>query len=127
MDMAKWTMFIGALAGALGVGLGAFGAHGLRELLLQNNRLETFQTATHYLQIHALALVLLGVLMRNAQSDLGLLQVSAVAFMLGLVAFSGSLYVLALANVRFMGAIAPIGGAAFIIAWLSMAVWVLRA
>jgi uncharacterized membrane protein YgdD (TMEM256/DUF423 family) len=127
MDVAKLTLVTGALAGAIGVGLGAFGAHALRDLLVQNNRLDTFQTATHYLQIHALALVLVGILMRGAGAELGLLQVSALGFTLGLFAFSGSLYVLALANLRFMGAIAPLGGLAFIVGWLALGLWALRA
>lgn len=123
MEMKQFALVIGAIFGAIGVALGAFGAHALKETLTQNNRLDTFQTATHYLQIHAVALVMVGVLLRQQTGDTSLLSLSAIAFMLGIIAFSGSLYILAIGNVRFMGAIAPIGGIAFIVGWLTVAFW----
>ncbi len=126
MDIKQLTLVIGAVLGAISVALGAFGAHALRDVLTQNNRLETFQTATQYLQIHALALVAVGILLRQTAGDVGLLQSASVAFVVGCVAFSGSLYVLAIGNVRVMGAIAPIGGVAFIIGWVLVAWWALQ-
>lgn len=106
-----------AIAGAAAVGLGAFGAHGLRDAL-DERALATWRTAVDYQVWHALALLAAGCLAGARPSTA--LRVAAGAFVLGIALFSGSLYALALGAPRMLGAITPIGGAAFIIGWLAL-------
>ena len=104
-----------AILGALGVILGAFGAHGLEETLIANGHLEHWKTATMYHLIHAVALLGLCALPRFG----------AVAWSLmfgGVLFFSGSLYVLSLADQTWLGAVAPVGGTLLIAGWL-VAAW----
>lgn len=112
-----------ALLGALAVVLGAFGAHALRDALDEKS-LAIWQTAVDYQFRHVLALLAAGLLAR-AQANRAITFV-AVAFVVGIVLFSGSLYALALGAPRFVGAITPLGGAAFIAGWLALAWSVLR-
>ncbi|MBR9827505.1 MAG: DUF423 domain-containing protein [Oceanospirillales bacterium] len=116
---ARFTLVTAALLAALSVALGAFAAHGLRTLLSER-LLEVFQTGVQYQFWHVGALLVTGLLQQRSNSR-GL-QVSAAAFMLGICVFSGSLYVLALSGIHWVGAITPLGGIAFIIGWLSLAV-----
>jgi uncharacterized membrane protein YgdD (TMEM256/DUF423 family) len=102
---------IAAGAGLLAVGLGAFGAHGLREVLARNGTAAIWQTAVFYHFIHAVMLYLLGG--RNS----GGCRCAWYAFLIGIVIFSGSLYLLALTNQRWLGAITPFGGVSFIVGW----------
>ncbi len=130
-------LLIAALLGATSVMLGAFGAHGLRDVLTPE-RMETYQTAVTYQMWHALAL--LGVSLVGAQftarprseSNMALseapdpkitrwLRTCAYALTLGTLIFSGSLYLLVLLDLPVLGAITPIGGVALIIGWLSLA------
>ncbi|MDP6931258.1 MAG: DUF423 domain-containing protein [Myxococcota bacterium] len=108
-----WVM-VGSLASLVMVAAGAFGAHALREVL-DPDLLVVFETGTRYGTTHALALLVLGVLMIHHPSRrLGL----AARFMaLGIVVFTGSLWVLALTGLRWMGAITPIGGLSFLVGW----------
>ncbi|MGY6558383.1 MAG: DUF423 domain-containing protein [Nitritalea sp.] len=110
---------IAAFSGALAVGVGAFGAHGLAETLAANGRTATFETAVLYHFFHTLALLLVGAvaLIRPEHSFKGV----AIAFLLGILIFSGSLYVLAVFNLPFLGAITPFGGVAFIVGWVLLA------
>lgn len=105
-----------AIFGATGVAAGAFGAHGLKEQL-DPAMLEVFRTGAHYQMIHALALLGLA-----AWSRACAVSVSRVAWLwiFGVVVFSGSLYVLALSGVRWLGAITPIGGASLIAGWAAL-------
>jgi uncharacterized membrane protein YgdD (TMEM256/DUF423 family) len=109
---------IGALAGLLAVGSGAFGAHALRGQL-SPDRLEIYETAVRYHFYHALALLMAGYAAARwpgaAASAAGWL------FLVGLLLFSGSLYALSLTGVRWLGAITPFGGVAFIVGWLALA------
>ena len=112
---------LGVLAGvlaAIGVGAGAFGAHALRGRL-DAGALATFETAVRYHLIHAIAAVLAAD--RAERSSNPLSRRAAVLFALGIVLFSGSLYALALGGPRLLGAITPLGGLAFIIGWLLLA------
>ncbi len=113
---AKAVLILAGILGALSVGIGAFGAHGLEATLSANGRVETFETAVKYQFYHTLALLLLGILMLNFQQSY--LSYAAYAFTGGIVVFSGSLYVLALTNVTWLGAITPIGGLGFILGWI---------
>jgi uncharacterized membrane protein YgdD (TMEM256/DUF423 family) len=112
----SWT-FAGAVSGLLAVGLGAFGAHGLKKVATAE-ALGWWQTAAHYHLVHAVALVLVGVL---AAERAGAGR-AGWAFLAGTVLFSGSLYAMALGAPRGLGAITPIGGLAFMLGWLLLAV-----
>lgn len=99
----------------LAVALGAFGAHALSGLLVRNGTQEIWQTAVFYHFIHALILAALGMRQR-------LLTGPWTCFLAGIVVFSGSLYLLALTNHRWLGAITPFGGASFIAGWVWLAI-----
>ncbi|MFN2349202.1 MAG: DUF423 domain-containing protein [Thioalkalivibrio sp.] len=105
---------------ALAVALGAFGAHGLRQSL-EPAMLTAWHTGVQYHVYHALGLLVLGALYRHLPQAgaraIGLLMLT------GIVLFSGSLYLMALTGLRWLGAITPLGGTAFIIAWL-MFTWI---
>jgi uncharacterized membrane protein YgdD (TMEM256/DUF423 family) len=105
---------IAAAMGALAVCLGAFGAHGLQDLLKQNNTVGTWEKAVFYHFIHA---VMLFILARSNPLPPG----PWFCFLVGVLIFSGSLYVLSITNLRWLGAITPIGGASFIVGWLWLA------
>jgi uncharacterized membrane protein YgdD (TMEM256/DUF423 family) len=113
---SKTTLAIAALSGVLAVALGAFGAHGLKEMLTASNHLDTFKTAVNYHFYHTLALLITGVLLR--QSDSKLLSFAAVSFSVGILLFSGSLYLISLTTVSGIGIITPIGGVFFIAGWV---------
>ena len=124
-DTAKLFIALGAAAGALGVVLGAFGAHALKARLAPE-LLATYQTAVQYHLWHALALVAIGLVAIHLPASAPL-KWAGWLMVAGIVLFSGSLYVLALTGVRWLGAITPFGGAALIAAWLALAYAVLRA
>jgi uncharacterized membrane protein YgdD (TMEM256/DUF423 family) len=117
--MDRTFLLIGALAGAIGVGLGAFGAHGLRGRL-SPEMLAVFETGVRYHMYHALALVATAVL--AGRLDGRLVTAAGWLFTSGIVLFSGSLYVLALTGVGILGAITPIGGLAFLAGWTCLAI-----
>ena len=108
----------GALFAAFAVVIGAFGAHGLEDLLVDNGREATFETAVKYHFYHSFALLIVGLLMKSM--DAKYLIWSARLFALGILVFSGSLYILTITNMTFLGAITPIGGVLFILGWLSL-------
>ncbi|MGJ3240145.1 MAG: DUF423 domain-containing protein [Anaerolineae bacterium] len=116
-------LLLAAFFGATGVALGAFGAHGLADILEANGRAETFRTATLYHLIHTLALLGLAVLV--GQINHPFISYAGYAFVAGIFFFSGSLYVLAIFDISIMGAVAPIGGTALVIGWvlLGIAAW----
>jgi uncharacterized membrane protein YgdD (TMEM256/DUF423 family) len=114
-------LFWSGVNGLLAVALGAFGAHSLKPLLEKNGTLETFQTGAHYHLVHAVAL--LGVaLLAERLSEPKVARRTGNLFLGGIVFFSGSLYLLALTNVRVLGAVAPLGGLCFLGGWLSLVV-----
>ncbi len=121
----KAVIITAAVLGALSVGIGAFGAHGLESTLTANNRVETFETAVKYQFYHTLALLLLGVLMLNY--DQSQFNVAAICFIVGIAIFSGSLYTLSLTNMTWLGAVTPIGGLAFILGWAYLALGAYKA
>ncbi len=120
----KITLITGALLGALAVGLGAFGAHALKNLLTQNGRLETYELAVRYHFYHTLALLLIGLLMDKFQGTQ--LNYASLFFLLGIVLFSGSLYAYALTNKTTFAMITPLGGVCFIIGWVSLLIGFLK-
>jgi uncharacterized membrane protein YgdD (TMEM256/DUF423 family) len=121
----NWTA-IGAALMALAVGLGAFGAHGLRGRLDEYS-MSVYEKAVFYHFVHALGILLVALLARtSAITAAGQARVSWF-LLIGIIVFSGSLYVLAISGARILGAITPIGGLAFIIGWLVLVYEALRA
>ena len=121
--MLKTWLIIGALSMALAVALGAFGAHGLKNRLTPD-LLAIWHTGVDYHFYHALGLVMLALAM-GFFPDVSGLRWAAGLMLAGMLVFSGSLYILALTGLRWLGAITPLGGLALIAAWLVMAwsVW----
>lgn len=116
--MENTFILLGGLSGALGVALGAFGAHGLKTRLTAP-RLETFETAVRYQVTHALALV--GTALAAAQwPDSALPNLAGGLFVAGTLLFSGSLYLLIFTGQPRWGAVTPLGGAAFIAGWVCL-------
>jgi len=116
--MERWWLFIGSVAGFLGVAGGAFGAHALKARLSEQ-MLANFETGTRYLLVHAVALLVVGVL--AGRDGVGDLRWVGFPFAVGMLIFTGSLWIMALTNTRWLGAITPIGGTALIIGWVVLA------
>jgi uncharacterized membrane protein YgdD (TMEM256/DUF423 family) len=116
-------LLFGAVCGFLAVALGAFAAHALKSIL-SPGMLEVFRTGVEYQATHALALVLVGLL--GARGHDRLLGVSGWAFASGILLFSGSLYLLALTGARWLGAVTPFGGVAFLVGWAALAAYAWR-
>ena len=117
-------IILAAIFGAFGVGIGAFGAHGLAARLEGFGRTDTFRTATLYHLIHVLAI--LGAAWVSTQFDSSFAVYAGYAFVAGILLFSGSLYVLAIFNIGIMGAIAPLGGVAMIVGWVLLGLAAMR-
>jgi len=107
-----WT--IAGLAGALAVAFGAFGAHGLQGRVDDPHLLEVWETGARYHMYHALALLAVAVHPRPP-------ELAGWLFVAGILLFSGSLYAMTLSGARWLGAITPLGGVAFIVGWLALA------
>lgn len=104
---------------ALAVGIGAFGAHGLQATLESNGRVDTFETAVKYHFYHALGMLIIAI-WNNLQPKINHLSLSYWLLAVGIFIFSGSLYVLSITGITWLGAITPIGGVAFIAGWLNL-------
>lgn len=125
--MARYFISLAALGGFLAVAIGAFGAHALRARLDEYS-MGVFQTAVQYHFYHSLSLLAVGLLcLWQPQSRL--LMSSGLAFLFGILVFSGSLYLLSLTGARWLGAITPLGGVSFLLGWalLVAAAWRLPA
>lgn len=124
--MDKVFITVGAVSGFLSVALGAFGAHSLRDRL-SADMLSTFQTGVSYEMYHALGLLAVGILLARFSSDgSAWLTAAGWLFLAGTILFSGSLYALSLSGVTVLGAITPLGGVAFLLGWLALAIGVWR-
>jgi uncharacterized membrane protein YgdD (TMEM256/DUF423 family) len=123
--VARLFVALGSINAALAVIFGAFGAHALRARI-SPEMLSVYHTAAQYHFYHALGLLLIGVLASQFQNDRAL-QLSGFLMLAGIVLFCGSLYLLAVTGVTWLGAITPLGGVAFITAWVVLAVAALRA
>ncbi|MDY0006645.1 MAG: DUF423 domain-containing protein [Spongiibacteraceae bacterium] len=113
-------LMLAALSGFLAVGLGAFGAHGLKARV-SAELLAVYQTGVLYHLVHTLALLGVAVLMYQIPAST-LLKISGWAFVAGILVFSGSLYLLTFTGVRWLGAITPLGGLCLLTGWLLLAV-----
>jgi uncharacterized membrane protein YgdD (TMEM256/DUF423 family) len=123
----RWIIVIAALLGALGVGAGAFGAHSLKSdemrerFDLTEDDLANYETAVRYQVFHALALLGVGLVARSTTRTASVAFAGG-AMIVGILCFSGSIYVLALNGPRWVWPITPIGGSILILAWLALAV-----
>jgi uncharacterized membrane protein YgdD (TMEM256/DUF423 family) len=113
-DMARQILMSGALMALLGVAIGAFGAHGLKPFLSEQ-MLAVFETGVRYHLIHALGMLTAGLSL--AYVPIRQFRWAGWAFFLGILLFSGSLYVMSLSGVRGLGMITPLGGLCFIVGW----------
>lgn len=122
--MYKFFLQFAAISGALAVSLGAFGAHALKAKLTESGLLATYETAVAYHFYHTLALLAVGLIAMKFPSSM--INFSGYSMIAGLLIFSGSLYVLCLSGVRWLGAITPIGGVALIVGWVCLFIAVSR-
>ena len=122
--MERLFLALSGVNGFLGVMLGAFGAHGLRNSLASAadgaRRLEVWETAARYQLVHAVVLGLVALLSARFQSQA--VPFAGYLFQAGIVLFSGSLYVVAFTGARGFGAITPFGGLCFLAGWISLIV-----
>lgn len=116
--MTNGWFVLGALAGALGIALGAFGAHALKTMV-GSDLLTVFETGVRYQMYHALALLAVGLAAQRWPGTW--IQAAGWLFAAGIVIFSGSLYVMTFTGVKWLGAITPLGGVAFILGWIALA------
>jgi uncharacterized membrane protein YgdD (TMEM256/DUF423 family) len=128
--MHKNFLIAGALFGGLAVALGAFGAHGLQKITQDEKVLQGFQTGVQYQVYHALALLAVGVLYEKISTRSMLM--AGYSFIIGIILFSGSLYLLTLLKVnessliRYVGPVTPLGGLLFIAGWLLLVAAVIK-
>ncbi|VAW50304.1 COG2363 [hydrothermal vent metagenome] len=115
--MTNLIIAFGAFNAFLAVGAGAFGAHGLKNMLTPEY-LAVFKTAADYQLIHGVGLILIGVLSKDFANQY--INTSAIFMSIGIILFSGSLYALTLSGTKWLGIITPIGGLCFLIAWLTL-------
>lgn len=115
---ASIFLLIAALSGLIAVALGAFGAHGLKGYLAPY-LMDVYQTGVQYQFYHTLALLVVAV--SGLREPVRALSVAGWCFTLGIVLFSGSLYLLALSGTHWLGAVTPIGGLAFLVGWAALA------
>ena len=115
--MRLWII-LGAILAALSVLIGAFGAHGLKSKISSENLL-IFEIGVRYQMYHSLGLIILGILSFNFSYEV--IKFPGYLFCSGILIFSGSLYLLVITNLRWLGAITPIGGFCFILGWLMLA------
>ena len=115
--MSKTILMTASAFLALAVGLGAFGAHGLKSQL-SAELMQTYKTGIEYHFYHALGLLLVGIIAITFPSTY--IKWSAILLSIGIVLFSGSLYVLAISGIKWLGAITPLGGLSFIAGWVTL-------
>ncbi len=125
--MAKLFILLGSCSGVLAVAFGAFGAHALKGRL-DDYALGVFETAVQYHFYHTFALLAVGIIALSQPQSV-MLKSSGWLFLIGLLIFSGSLYLISLTGIRWLGAVTPLGGLAFIGGWacLAAAAWKLLA
>lgn len=123
----KKILFIAAILGALTIAIGAFGAHGLKKIV-DGNLVASFETGVRYQMYHTIALLFLGI---SSRIHFSYLKWATRFFLLGMLLFSGSIYLLTLQeymsfSTGFLGPITPLGGLLFIAGWISLGIGVLK-
>jgi uncharacterized membrane protein YgdD (TMEM256/DUF423 family) len=119
--MTRIFLAIASVLGGLSVIFGAFASHALKDKL-STRALEIWETGTKYQMYHALALILVAILLSRLTTQSLPLIVAGYAFIVGVFLFSGSLYALSLSGIKWLGAITPVGGVAFILGWVCLVV-----
>jgi uncharacterized membrane protein YgdD (TMEM256/DUF423 family) len=119
----RQILAVGAVLAGVAVMIGAFGAHMLRPRLSER-MMEVFETGVRYHMFHSMALLFSG--WAYLQFEVPIFRKAAWAFITGLILFSGSLYLLALSDIRWLGAITPLGGLCFMTGWICLAIGFLR-
>ena len=123
--MQSVFLFLSAVCGLTGVAMGAFGAHGLKAILTPE-MLAVYKTAVDYQMWHALGLGLIAVF-RQQTLESALLKWAGWLMFGGILLFSGSLYLLAILNIKWLGMITPLGGIAFLAAWICVTIFAFKA
>ena len=118
------TLLLGALCAFTGVAFGAFGAHGLKAII-SPEMLVVYQTGVTYQMWHALGLITIALLQQSSPAAKLLIWASNLMF-IGILLFSGSLYALAILDIKALGIITPFGGVCFLIAWVLVAVYAVK-
>lgn len=119
----QMLIVLGSILMVIAVAMGAFGAHALKSKF-EEGKQKVYETAVQYHLIHALAIIVAGILAGQYQ-EAGLLVTAGWFMAVGIILFSGSLYILSLKKIRFLGPITPLGGLSFIIAWILVAIGVM--
>jgi uncharacterized membrane protein YgdD (TMEM256/DUF423 family) len=117
----RFGIVAGAMLAGVAVAAGAFGAHGLKEMLSATGQVDNWETASRYALVHALGLILTGLVARLPGSKAGLAAAAAGCLLVGTLIFSGFLATLAVTGLRILGAIVPIGGVLMIAGWVLLA------
>lgn len=120
-NAGKYAIVTGAVIALIAVVLGAFAAHALKDVLDTYSK-AVFETGVRYQMYHAFGILIIGVLFNLSRYSEVWLTRAAWAFGIGITLFSGSLYILALSDIRWFGAITPIGGASLLLGWVFLAV-----
>jgi len=122
--LTRVFLTVAATLAGLAVAAGAFASHALKDRLTER-ALEIFETAARYQMYHALALFLVAVLLSRLESVPPTLAVAGYAFIAGIALFSGSLYALSFTGIKWLGAVTPLGGVAFLVGWgcVAIAAW----
>ena len=123
-NMTRWFLFLGSINMCLVVSFGAFGAHALKPRL-SSDMMAVYQTGLQYHFYHAIGLLIIPLVLRLVPSSRSI-QWAAWLMLAGIILFSGSLYALSLTGIRWLGMITPLGGTAFICAWLLFAISIVR-
>ena len=124
LAVPRFLVVLGSINAFLAIALGAFGAHGLKEII-SAEMLVVYQTGVQYHIIHSLGLILVGLAARCFEPD-RLCIWAGCLFMAGILVFSGSLYVLSLTGIRQWGMVTPLGGVSFLAGWITLAVAAVR-
>ena len=121
--MINYWIVLGSIFGFLTISLGAFGAHGLKNILINNETTDIYNKAVLYQMFHTLILLFLGLYQELGKN---IHMLTGLSFVLGILIFSGSLYILSITNIKWLGAITPIGGLFFLIGWISLFIYSIK-
>ena len=121
--MNKFSL-LGSIFALLAVIIGAFGAHGLEKIMLNEKMLARFNTGVEYQFYHAFGILIVAILLERSKSRL--LSSAGIAFSLGIILFSGSLYSYVITGNKMLAMITPIGGLAFIVGWILIVIYSFR-